>query len=176
MTKKILWVIFLTTYSFITFAGPLIDRISSNYMDVKTIRGSFTQTSIFQDGKKITYKGKFTIKEGSSEWIYTYPEKQKIITKGKEVYIIKDNNIEKAELLLNTQIYSDIIKNIKLLSKEFNIIEKDNKIIMIPIDKNKGINKIIIITTSNNPKTIEVEDIYGNRIIMNISIREVERK
>ncbi len=179
MRKQVTILFLMTIFNILLFkiaytANSLIDQVSAKYSNVKSIKGSFTQKTILPDGKTLNYKGYFTITTDSSEWIYTYPEKQKIITKGKEVFIIKGNKIEKAELMLNTNIYSNLIKNIKETSSEFNVVESGNRIMLIPRNKNTNIERIIITVNNSNPKRIEVADKGGSRVIMDINISEAK--
>ncbi|MGB9668551.1 MAG: outer-membrane lipoprotein carrier protein LolA [Thermosulfidibacteraceae bacterium] len=178
MKKAILVLFLMMIFSYISFdnvyAQTLVDVISEKYASAKLIRGEFNQQTIFPDGKTLNHKGHFTITPTLSEWVYTYPERQKIITKGKEVFIIKGDKIEKAELMINTNIYNDLIKNLKKTTSEFNVFESNNKIILLPKQKNINIEKIIITTAGLTPKSIEIVDKVKTKVVMNIKIKEVK--
>ncbi len=66
----------------------VLDRIQSFYNQIESLRGAFTQETLYPDGKREVRSGKFWIKKpGRFRWEYYLPEKFIIISDNRNIYV-----------------------------------------------------------------------------------------
>ncbi len=152
--------------------ASLFEKLTDHFRSIKTMKGNFTQITIFPDGDRKIFEGTFYIIEGKSRWDYKKPEKQIIITQGNKIFIfdVEEKTLQEGEIGNTIFLSGNLVSDIKKLENNYVIKERDNKLYLYPLNKEGNIDTITI-KLDNKLNISEIITIYktGERIILNFS-------
>ncbi len=145
--RKIAFLILMTTICSTAFGSQatLIEKLEKRFKGVKSIKGTFRQTTIFPDGEKKVFEGVFYITKDKSRWDYQRPEKQTVITIGRKVFIFDpvEKSMQQGEIDNSIFSSSNLMSNIKALKKSYRIKENGHTLHLYPL-KESNISDIAV--------------------------------
>lgn len=155
-----------------------VARIQSAYEGMKDMKGSFTQKTFIKDLKKTeTYSGTFFIKRPSKmRWKYA---EQEILIRGDEVLVYQKKEKQAFKSHFDKSVFGRtpvaLLGGLADIQKEFDISEKDGRLLLRPAVPMGGV-KTIEITPSKVGFPIaafRITDSYSNTTEITLSDVEV---
>lgn len=173
--------LFTIHYSLLTaFAADEVSRIQEAYKDIFDLKGEFVQRSTIKDLKRTdTYKGTFFIKRPSKmRWEYKGEKPQEVIINNDSIVIYKKTEKQAFKGTFNNQTYGQapvaLLSGFGNIKEEFNVTEKNNKLLLSPKNPMGSILSVEIETSAEGfpIKSFLIHDSYSNRI--EIALKKVE--
>lgn len=161
-------------------ASDEVSRIQDAYKDIRDLKGEFVQQSHIKDLKRTdTYKGNFFIKRPSKmRWEYKGEKPQEVIINNDSIVIYKKAEKQAFKGTFSDQTYGQapvaLLSGFGNIKEEFNVTEKNNKLLLTPKNPMGSILSIEIETNAKGfpIKSFLIQDSYSNRI--EIALKKVE--
>jgi len=167
--RKIAFLILMTiSLSALKAEASLLKRLTNHLKDISSVKGKFTQITIFPDGDRKVFKGTFYITKGKSRWDYQFPEKQIVITRKNKIFIFDPEEKSLQEGQMDTSIFTsgNFISDAETLKKNYRIKEGKNTLYLYPLKEN-NINSITIkVDDKLNISEITTDYKTGEKIIL----------
>ncbi len=162
------------------WASDEVSRIQEAYKDIVDLKGEFVQKSHIKDLKRTdTYKGNFFIKRPSKmRWEYKGEKPQEVIINNENIIIYKKAEKQAFRGIFSNQTYGQapvaLLSGFGNIKEEFNVTEKNNKLLLTPKNPMGSILSIEIETSAKGfpIKSFLIHDSYSNRI--EIALKKVE--
>jgi outer membrane lipoprotein-sorting protein len=155
-------------------------RIQKAYENIKDIKGNFIQKSHIKDLKRTdTYKGQFFIKRPMKmKWEYKGEMPQEVLIKNDEIIIYQKKEKQAFRGKFDRDICGQapiaLLSGFGKIQKEFNVSEKNGKLILTPKKPMGGIVTIEIERSEDEfpIKSFTINDSHSNRI--EITLKDVK--
>jgi len=162
------------------FADDEAARIQEAYRNISDMKAGFVQKNYMKDlGRTDTYKGVLFIKRPSKmRWQYKGEKPQEIIINNDKILIYKKAEKQAFKSVFNRQTYGQapvaLLSGFGNVKEEFNITQKNKKLILVPKNPMGNIVSVEIETSDEDfpIKSFIINDMRSNRI--EIRLKNVE--
>jgi len=162
------------------FADDEAARIQEAYRNISDMKAGFVQKNYMKDlGRTDTYKGVLFIKRPSKmRWQYKGEKPQEIIINNDKILIYNKAEKQAFKSVFNRQTYGQapvaLLSGFGNVKEEFNITQKNKKLILVPKNPMGNIVSVEIETSDEDfpIKSFIINDMRSNRI--EIRLKNVE--
>ncbi len=169
--KKEIFLILAISLIAATKTVSLLDQLVSKFEKIKSIKGSFSQTVVFPDGKEKVFQGVFYVVKGRSRWEYYSPTKQVVITVGDKIYIYDpaEKILQEGKMDIPFFLSGNIKADVSKIKKNFLLKEEGSGLILYPKNESNVSEVTIVFDSKLNIKRIITDYKTGEKSTLILS-------